>query len=257
MTDAPTENLVRERSAPDAAQLRTSEDGNTLHGHFSVFNEWTEIVSTYEGRFMERVAPGAFDKPFENRESIRVLYDHGHDPSIGNKPLGVPTVLEQDGRGARYEVPLFDATYVNDLKPALRANALGASFRFSIEADDWRNPQKSSDYNPDRLPERTIESVNLYEFGPVTFPAYAGATAGIRSGTDRFHERMMNDPLFVARFVERVGPRIVEQLLAQVSADGHARALPLSSADGQRAGLLEGTDPRAVLTLAAGLRARG
>jgi len=38
-----------------------------------------------------------------------------------------------------------------------------------------------SDYNPDALPERTIHEVELFEFGPVTFPAYAGATAGVRS----------------------------------------------------------------------------
>jgi phage head maturation protease len=34
-----------------------------------------------------------------------------------------------------------------------------------------------SDYNPDGLPEITILEARLIEFGPVTFPAYAGATA--------------------------------------------------------------------------------
>jgi len=29
------------------------------------------------------------------------------------------------------------------------------------------------------LPERTIREAKLYEFGPVTFPTYAGATAGL------------------------------------------------------------------------------
>jgi len=43
---------------------------------------------------------------------------------------------------------------------------------------------KRSTWNPDALPERTIRSAQVFEFGPVTFPAYVGATAGIRSPTD-------------------------------------------------------------------------
>jgi hypothetical protein len=37
-------------------------------------------------------------------------------------------------------------------------------------------PARSS-YNPEALPERTLRGVKLFELGPVTFPAYAGATA--------------------------------------------------------------------------------
>jgi hypothetical protein len=36
-----------------------------------------------------------------------------------------------------------------------------------------------SSYNPEALPERTVHEGRLYEFGRVTFPAYAGATAGL------------------------------------------------------------------------------
>jgi len=217
----PNDNLLRAWASPDAVHLRDSaSEGSTMAGHFAVFNTWTEIDSAYEGRFMERIAPGAFADTFAKRgDSIRVLYDHGSDPSIGNKPLGQIVSLSEDRTGAAYEVALFDTTYVSDLKPALAAGQLGASFRFSITGDDWRVPTRATQSNPDRLEERTITSVDLWEFGPVTFPAYADATAGLRSGTDHFLE-MLHDPLFLARFADRVGPAVLERLITTVPADG-------------------------------------
>jgi len=44
-----------------------------LVGHFARFSEFNEIDSVSEGRFLERVTPGAFAKTFtENRDRIRV-----------------------------------------------------------------------------------------------------------------------------------------------------------------------------------------
>lgn len=217
----PTDNLVRALHVSEAARLRNEDDGNTLVGHFAVFNQWTEINSMFEGRFLERVAPGAFAETFAQRgDSIRVLYDHGHDPSIGNKPLGVPTTLTEDKRGAYYEVDLFDTEYVRELKPAIEAGQLGASFRFRVTAEQWATPARSTKSNPDRLDERTITGIELYEFGPVTFPAYDQATAGLRSRTDEFHD-MLTDPMFVARFTERVGIEVAERVIATLpAADG-------------------------------------
>lgn len=234
MTQHPTSNLLRAYCAPDAVEIRAQGDGDVLAGHFAVFDEWTVINSRYEGHFLERLAPSAFDRTLSERGAkVKVLFDHGNDPSVGNKPLGVPSVLEPDGHGVRYEVPLFDASYVNDLKPAIRSGALGASFRFSVPegGDAWHTPTRSSDHNPDRLPERTLTNVDLYEFGPVTFPAYANATAGMRSMTDEFLDTWMRDTGFVARLTERVGLAVVEKILAELP-DGRAAELEQEAADG-------------------------
>lgn len=220
----PTDNLVRARHDVRAAQIDTDTDsgGRTLHGHFAVFDEWTEIDSLFEGRFLERIAPTAFDRTFTERgDRVRILYDHGSDPSIGNKPLGAPDVLRADEIGAYYESELYDTSYVNELLPALRDGQLGASFRFRVVADTWSDPREATEHNPQRLSERTITDVDLYELGPVTFPAYESATAGVRSATDEFCERMLHDPLFVARLTERAGLPVVQQILndAPVSDD--------------------------------------
>jgi hypothetical protein len=157
----------------------------TMAGHFAVFNTWTEINSNFEGNFLERIAPGAFGKTFvENRNSIRVLFQHGRDPVVGDKPLGPIITLREDARGAAYEVTLLDTTYNRDLLPALEAGLYGASFRFAVMQEEHRKSPGASDYNPKGLPERTIRAARVFEFGPVTFPAYAGATAGVRSMTD-------------------------------------------------------------------------
>lgn len=227
---APVDNLVRARYDTGAAELRAEGgvEGRTLFGHFAVFERWTKIDSWYEGRFIERIGDKAFTRTFKERgDKIRVLYDHGSDPSIGNKPLGAPDVLRVDkGVGAYYESELFDSSYVNDLLPALRAKQLGASFRFRVIGESWVEPKKASDHNPEMLPERTITDVDLYEFGPVTFPAYEDATAGVRSGSDSFIERLLNDPTFVARFTERAGLAVVEPILATLPAVGHRAATP-------------------------------
>lgn len=230
---APVDNLVRNVYEPGTVELRASGDtgtGRTMFGHFAVFNRWTEIDSWYEGRFLERISKGAFSRTFAERgDKIRVLYDHGHDPSIGNKPLGAPDVLREDKNGAYYESELFEASYVDDLLPALRAGQLGASFRFRITGEEWAEPTKATSHNPAKLPERTITDVDLYEFGPVTFPAYADASAGVRSGSDQFIERLLGDEDVLARYIERAGPNVAAKFLASLPSVGRTEP-PASTA---------------------------
>jgi HK97 family phage prohead protease len=184
----PREGLVR--AVMPGPELRDSSvDGSlgTLHGHFAVFNEWAEIDSIFEGRFMEQITPGAFAKTFgEHRDGMRVLFQHGGDPVIGSKPLGPIDQLSEDDTGAAYEVPLLDTSYNRDLLPGLRAGLYGASFKFRVLREELDMEPKRTSENPDGIPERTITEAQVYEFGPVTFPAYSSATAGVRSLTDEF-----------------------------------------------------------------------
>lgn len=190
MPDAPRDDLVR--AIWPGVEFRADDktvDGSigTMTGHFSVFDNWYEVDSAWEGRFMERIAPGAFaDTIAEDRASMRVTLNHGHDPQAGDKPLGPIKVLEEDGVGAAYEVSLLDTSYNRDILPGLKADLYGSSFRFTVLSDEWEKEPDASDVNPDGLPERTITRTRVSEFGPVTFPANPAASAGVRSLTDRF-----------------------------------------------------------------------
>jgi hypothetical protein len=183
----PRENLIR--AVMPGVEFRAAgegDDGPVLFGHFARFNEWTEINSMWEGNFMERFVPGAFKKTLrEGRDRLRVLFQHGQDPEIGDKPIAAINDVREDEEGAFYEAFLFDG-----LPPlimdGLRARQYGASFRFAVLREEWVDEPEASDDNPHGLPERTVKEARVPEFGPVTFPAYEGATAGVRSFTDEF-----------------------------------------------------------------------
>jgi len=185
----PKDDLCRAVAIPPTLVARDSGAPGmpTLVGEFAKFNEWTEINSIFEGRFLERIDPKAFARTFRNnRDGMRVLFQHGMDPQIGDKPLGPIQDLRATETGAAYEVPLLDTSYNRDLIPGLEAGLYGASFRFRVLREEVLEDPGASDHNPTGLPERTIKEAEVKEFGPVTFPAYAGATAGVRSLTDEF-----------------------------------------------------------------------
>ena len=158
---------------------------------FSPYNVWYEIDSFWEGRFLERTVRGAFAKTMaESRGSIKMLFDHGYDPTIGNKVLAPIDDLREDADTAVAEGRLFDTSYNRDLLPGLEAGVYGSSFRFRVIQDQWNDEPGASDHNPQGLPERTITECRLFEQGPVTFPASPTASAGVRSQTDAYYERL-------------------------------------------------------------------
>lgn len=223
---APKGCTVRSSFMPGAIDLRAGADGKNaeLFGHFSTFNQWYQVSSVWEGDFLERVAPGSFAKTIaEDGPTMRVLFDHGQDPAMGMKPLGPIKTLREDDEGAYYEVPLLDTDYNNNfVLPALEGrlmngekvgSQLGASFRFEVTGDKWEQAGKVSSVNPTGAMRRPITEARVFEFGPVTFPANNGASAGVRSTTDDFMEHLLHDSRFVAALTERAGTRVVGKML--------------------------------------------
>lgn len=219
----PKDGLVR-ALAPNDIELRAASEGGMpkLYGYMMRFNEWTEIDSIFEGRFLERIAPGAAKKSLAENRSMRILFNHGRDPHVGEKPLAEPRLVEV-GEGLRYDEPeLFDTTYNRDLVPGLEGGQYGSSFKFRSVREEIDEEPERSDYNPDGIPERTVTELKLYEGGPVTFPAYEGSVTGARSLTDHFFiDALKADPtrsqelddLFAAWVLR--SPERCEELLAE------------------------------------------
>jgi HK97 family phage prohead protease len=193
MGDRITDNLFRSVYLPGAVALEQRADDDqgdhlaTLDILFARFNSWNEIDSYWEGRFLERVAPGAFTKTMRERAGhIVSLFNHGHDPQIGDKVLGGIVDMGEREAGPFLTVELDNTSYGRDLLPGLRRGAYGASYMFRVINEEWVDPEERTDHNPSKLPERTIREVKLYEAGPVTFPADESTVVGVRSSTDRF-----------------------------------------------------------------------
>ena len=85
------------------------------------------------------------------------------------------TQLREDQNGLFVRGRLSDNWLVEPIRDAIRDGAItGMSFRFRVINDQWRK-------GSDRMPERTITEVALYEAGPVVFPAYEQTSVGVRS----------------------------------------------------------------------------
>jgi hypothetical protein len=124
----------------------------------------------WEGRFMERFAPGAFKKTLReqgDRSGCCSSTATTRRSATSRSPRsGRP---REDDEGAYYEAGLFDG-----LPPlmmdGLRAGQYGASFRFRVMREEIVDDPGASDDNPHGLPERTVKEAQVREFGPVTFP---------------------------------------------------------------------------------------
>jgi HK97 family phage prohead protease len=205
ITRPPKDNLVR-AVFPAPIEYRdesNADDGTigTLEGHFAVWDQWTEINSSWEGHFLERIKPSAFDKTL-SEHTPKVLFQHGQDPVVGDKPLGKIREVRSDAQGMYYNVGLLDTSYNRDIQPGLKAGLYGSSFRFAVVKEDFKRDAKRSDHNPEGLPERTILEATLPEFGPVTFPAYMAADA-----TARMAMRSMTAPFWIAALNSPQGPK--------------------------------------------------
>jgi HK97 family phage prohead protease len=189
--------VVRAVRATPVFRDAASADGGVadslgvLEIRFSPFGTWYEVHSWWEGDFLERTVGGAYVQTIaEDRDQMRCLYDHGFDPQIGNKVLGPIDDLREDPDTPVGVVPLFDTAYNRDLLPGLKAGVYGSSMRMRVVEEAWNDEPDPSSYNPKGLPERTISRVKVMEFGPVTFPANPDASAGMRSLTDTFYDRL-------------------------------------------------------------------
>jgi hypothetical protein len=152
-------------------ELRAAADGKgpgTCVGYAAVFEKFSEDL----GHFREKVARGAFAACLG--QDVRALANHDPNLLLGRTKSGTCRMAE-DELGLRVEIDLPDTSTGRDIAEQIRRGDMdGMSFSFTTDADSW-------DYSGE-VPIRTLLKVrDLYDFGPVTFPAYTDTKAAMRS----------------------------------------------------------------------------
>ena len=181
MTDHPRDDLYRAMQGGI-----TSEDGKTLTIRLAPHDQWAEIQSVTEGHFMERFSRTAYRKTMAENPP-KILFQHGRDPEIGEKPIATTDEVGEDATSPYARGQILDG--VPELvRSGLQAGVYGASHRFSVVREVWVDKPVGGAHNPQKIPERTITEARLFELGPVTWPAYAQASASLRSVTDEYRE---------------------------------------------------------------------
>jgi len=171
------------RSLTDAFCVRSFDfeiravggDGRTLEGYAAVYNQPTRIAAL-GGDFDEQIMQGAFSRSLAQRQPV-VQWEHGKDPRVGAVPIAEPPDISEDTRGLHVRTRLFANPVIEPVRQAIEAQAVkGMSFRFSVPpgGDDWQRRRDDVDL-------RSVRDADLYELGPVVFPAYDSTSVTVRS----------------------------------------------------------------------------
>lgn len=156
--------------------IETAPGKQVLTGYGAVFYREGDEGTEYQmfPDLVERIAPTAFTRALKEKHDAAGLFNHDPNMLLGRVAAGTMR-LSVDKTGLRYEIDLGDTTAAKDVAANVaRGDVTGSSFAFRATKQTWSEQEDGPDV-------RTIEDVDLYDTGPVVFPAYAGTTTGLRS----------------------------------------------------------------------------
>lgn len=174
--------MERRMTADGEIRIETRAGGKrTIIGYGAVFHREGDAGTEFRlnSRAVERIAPTAFERALREKQDVRGLFNHSRDHLLGRVSAGTMR-LSADQRGLRYEIDLPDTQVGRDVAASIeRGDLTGSSFGFQIAKDgeNWSPPIEGQ-----RV--RTLVDVNLFDVGPVVFPAYDGTTTGVRDTSD-------------------------------------------------------------------------
>ncbi len=144
---------------------RTEGDSAVIEGYGAKFNSYSQNL----GGFVEEIMPGAFaasiaEKADSDKSDVRATYNH--DDILGRQKDGTLKVAE-DKVGLHFEIQLnLRISTDRDLFEKIDIGRInGASFGFAML--DWEWSHTDQDF-----PLLRQKAVELFDVGPVDFPAY-------------------------------------------------------------------------------------
>jgi HK97 family phage prohead protease len=167
-------------------ELRGADDpvgGARLDGYAALWDVPSQTLSaeedsrngSYGMSFVEVIRKGAFSRAIAQSQDVRCLWNHEDEDVLGRTASGTLT-LREDDIGLRFECLLPDTSLGRDVAELVRRGDVNqCSFAFSVVTDRWSGGGASGYV-------RELLDVDLYDVGPVTYPAYLQTSVQVRSG---------------------------------------------------------------------------
>ena len=182
--------LIRRSTAKPLArvQIRGAEgEAQFITGYAAVFYREGETATEYNlwEDYVERLAPGCFDRAISESHDARGLFNHSSERLLGRVSNGTCT-LTVDNIGLRFEIPidLEDPDHCTVVAKIRRGDLSGCSFAFANATADWTE----TDVDGRTVWIRTITDLDLFDVGPVTYPAYEATEVGLRTAVSSLEE---------------------------------------------------------------------
>lgn len=166
-----------ERRFVKGAEVRATESGQ-IEGHAAVFNQEYVMWDTPSFRVVEVIKPGAFDKVLADKDDARCLFNHDPNYVLGRVSAGT-LKLSADNKGLAFSCELPPTSAGNDVRALIkRGDVTGCSFGFTVEK---QNRIEEDDNGKTLIRREILQIKELFDAGPVTYPAYEGTDVGARS----------------------------------------------------------------------------
>lgn len=166
------------RALAGVRREKRGESGSVISGLSAVYYREGEPGTEFRlmSDVVERIRPGAFDRALKEAQDVRGLYNHDSAALLGRVSSGTCRLALND-RGLAYEIDVDEADPDHQRVCAKidRGDVTGSSFAFLARAVSWQELRLDDDR---WLYVRWLEDVDLYDVGPVTWPAYEATTAG-------------------------------------------------------------------------------
>jgi HK97 family phage prohead protease len=196
---------TRERRFISGAGLRAAEGATPgIQGVAAVYSQQYDT-----GWYVESIMPGAFTRALVEQQDVRCLFNHDVNQILARTKNGTLRLADSTA-GLKFEADTDPATSVGRDVPAMisRGDIDGCSFSFNVRMASWRDEY---DANGNYVQSyREIEDVDLFDVGPVTFPAYTATSVDLKAARAAVGELEQAHGLWpeglpadVRRYVER------------------------------------------------------
>lgn len=163
--------------APPSLQSREEKEAKltVIEGYAALFNVRTVIWNWFE----ESISPGAFSRAIKEKHDCRSLFNHDPNWVLGRIKSGT-LLLKEDDKGLWTETTPPDTQQARDVVENIRVgNVDQMSFAFIPKETKWTFSDKKG-----VMDHCEILDVDLYDISPVTYPAYAQTSCGLRAATE-------------------------------------------------------------------------